>query len=259
MPDDVQPDQGQGAEGEGGIFAPYLEAVPEEHRETVAGYLKDAEKNVNKRISEASEIEKTLGPYKDLDLSAYPPDQLQELLAWHQQVTATPEAFQTWLADTAKEAGLTVQEAEEVEDAVETGELSQRDVERMIEERVQERLGPSEERLSQWEEQQAINQEETSIRDGFQRLEADEGVSLSDDQKAQIMDLGMAHDGDDWVKFGFDRYREIGTESQKAFLASKTGAPGAPLSAGGAPAFKPTTDFREASNQLRERLRNEQR
>src|SRR6478609_1077891 len=111
MADDVQPAEGQGAEVEGGIFAPYLDAVPEEHRETVAAYLKDAEKNVNERISKASEIEKRLGPYQDvLDPAAYPPDQLQELLAWHQQVTATPEAFQTWLSETAQEAGLTVKE-----------------------------------------------------------------------------------------------------------------------------------------------------
>jgi hypothetical protein len=34
----------------------YLSAVPEDAREYVTGYLKDAEKNVNSRLSEAAEI-----------------------------------------------------------------------------------------------------------------------------------------------------------------------------------------------------------
>ncbi len=259
MADDVQPqqDEGQGDGSEGGIFAPYLEAVPQEHRETVAGYLKDAEKNVNKRISEASEIEKTLGPYKDLDLSNYPPDQLQELLAWHQQVTATPEAFQSWLAEQAKEAGLTPSEQQEAQDLVEDGELTREEVQKLVEDRATERMQPLEQRLTEWEQQQQISQTETEIRDELTRLEADEKVSLTDDQKKMVLDLGMNHEGEDWVKHGFERFREITTEGQRAFVADKTGTPGAPLGAGGVPAFTPTTDFKEASQQLRERLRQQ--
>lgn len=257
MADNVQPDQGQGGEAEGGIFAPYLEAVPAEHRETVAGYLKDAEKNVNERISKASEIEKTLGPYKDVDLSGYPPDQLQELLAWHQQVTATPEAFQTWLTETAKENGLTRAEEAEVEQEAIEGDLTPEQVQKLVEEKAQERLQPLEQRLSQWEEKQAIDDTEAQIRTDFAKIETDEKVQLTDEQRAVIMDLGMAHEGDDWVKVGFDRYREIGTESQRAFVTEKSGGPGSPLGAGGMPAFTPTTDFKEAGRQLRERLRQQ--
>ncbi len=257
MADDVQPPEGQGAEPEGGIFAPYLEAVPEEHRATVAGYLKDAEKNVNERISKASEIEKTLGPYKDLDLSNYPPDQLQELLAWHQQVTATPEAFQTWLSDTAKEAGLTLAEKEEVEDDAIEGDLTRDEVQKLVEERAQERLGPLEQRLDAWEQQQAVDRTEAEIRDNLTGLETEHKLKLSDEQKAMVLDLGMNHEGDDWVKQGFERFREITTQGQRDFVSDKTATPGVPMSAGGVPAASPITDFKAASDMLRERLRNQ--
>ncbi len=262
MPDDVQPQEGQGGEAEGGIFAPYLEAVPEEHRETVAGYLKDAEKNVNKRISEASEIEKTLGPYREFVEKRgerYPPDVLDELAGWHEQTTETPEAFDAWFADLAKERGWTQQQAEEaVDDAVDSGELSRDELQKLVSEQAQERMQPLEQRLTEWEQQQAINQTETEIRDQLGKLEADEKVKLTDEQKAMILDLGMNHEGEDWVKHGFDRFREITSEGQRAFVADKAGTQtGSPVGAGGVPAFTPTTDFKEASNQLRERLRQQ--
>lgn len=259
MADDVQPTEGQGSDAEGGIFAPYLEAVPAEHRETVAGYLKDAEKNVNERISKASEIEKTLGPYKDvLDPNSYPPDQLQELLAWHQQVTATPEAFQSWLAETAKENGLTAAEKDDIEDDAVQGDLTREEVQKLVEERAQERLGPLEQRLEQWEQQQAIDQTEAEIRDTLSRLESEHSAKLTDEQKAMILDLGMNHEGDDWVDHGFKRFQEITSQGQRAFVADRAGMPGAPMTAGGVAQPQPITDFKDASNMLRERLRNQQ-
>ncbi len=261
MPDDVQPQEGQGGEAEGGIFAPYLEAVPEEHRETVAGYLKDAEKNVNKRISEASEIEKTLGPYREFVEKRgerYPPDVLDELAGWHEQTTETPEAFDAWFADLAKERGWTQQQAEEaVDEAVDSGEVSRDELQKLVAEQAQERMQPLEQRLSEWEEKQQIESTESDIRRDLAKVEADEGVKLTEAQQKRVLALGMEHQGDDWVKHGFDEFREITTEGQRMFVADTTGTPGAPLGAGGVPAFTPTTDFKEASQQLRERLRQQ--
>ena len=114
MPDDLQPQEGQGDAGTGGIFDPYLSAVPEEARDAVAGYLKDAEKNVNGRLAEAADLQKNLGPYKDVDLSGYDPEILQQLIAWHQQTTADPDAYKQFIEGEAKELGITPQEAEEV-------------------------------------------------------------------------------------------------------------------------------------------------
>src|SRR5476651_2306791 len=113
MPDDLQPDEGQGDAGTG-IFDPYLSAVPEDAREAVAGYLKDAEKNVNGRLAEAAELQKSLGAYKDVDLSGYDPETLSQLLTWHQQTTADPAAYRQFIESEATELGITPKEAEEV-------------------------------------------------------------------------------------------------------------------------------------------------
>ncbi len=272
MADDVQPqqDEGQGDGSEGGIFAPYLEAVPESWqsidqarspRDTIAEYLKNAEKNVNERISKASEIEKTLGPYREFVEKRgkqYPPDVLDELAGWHEQTTATPEAFDAWFADLAKERGWTQQEAEEaVDDAVDSGEVSRDELQKLVAEQAQERVQPLEQRFSEWEEKQQIESTEADIRRDLAKLEADEGVKLTEAQQKRVLRLGMEDESEDWVKHGFEEFREITTEGQRAFVADKTGTPGTPLGAGGVPAFTPTTDFKEASQQLRERLRQQ--
>lgn len=257
MPDPVQPDEGQGGEATTGLFDSYLQAVPEEHRETVTGYLKDAEKNVNSRLEKAAELEKNLGPYQQVEaLNQYDPGQLNELLAWHQQVTASDEAFQQWLAQAAGEAGFTKAETEQLEDAESEGVLSQERIEQLVADRAAQQVQPLEERLSAWEKDQQVTAVETEINSEFSRLEKEHKLSLDDDQRAEIMDLGIGHEGDgSWVQFGFDRYRKIGAASQAAFVTDKAGQPGSPLSAGATEAFKPATTFDEARKQLTERLR----
>jgi hypothetical protein len=256
MADDVQPVEGQGAEAPG-IFDAYLQAVPEEARESVTGYLKDAEKNVNERLAEASELKKTWEPYQQVEaLKSYPPEQLSELLAWHQQVTASDEAFQSWLAQAAEDAGFTKAEAKELEEAEETGALDQKKIEQLVAERFAQQVQPLEQRLTDWEKTQQTNAIEAEISDDFGALEAEHKVKFSDDQKKAILDLGIEHQGEgSWVKHGFERFQKLAAESQRAFVAEKSGNPESGLSAGGQEAFKPPTSFEDAGKQLRERLR----
>ena len=57
--------EGQGDSGSTpGVFDSYLQTVPEDGRETVANYLKDAERTVNGRLSEAAQLKETWGPYE---------------------------------------------------------------------------------------------------------------------------------------------------------------------------------------------------
>jgi hypothetical protein len=257
MPDDVQPDEGQGTEATGGLFDSYLQTVPEDGRDTVASYLKDASKNVESRLQEAAEIQKTLGPYKQVEaLSGYEPEQLSELLAWHQQVTSSEEAFQQWLTNQAREAGLTPAETQELQAADEGGELTREQIQQFIDQRAAEQVQPIEQRLNEWEEQRQIDTTEVEIRDELTRLESENSLELSPDQKAMVLDLGMNHEGDgSWVQAGFDRFKEITTAGQRAFVAEKVAQPRTPVSGGGVEAFKPTTDWGEATQQARERLR----
>lgn len=259
MDDPVQGDQPQGGEATETPLESFLSTVPEAQREYVEPYLKEAEKNVNGRLQAAAELQKTWEPYKDtLDPQLYPPEQLSELLAWHQQVTSSDEAYQEWLGNAAKEAGLTPKEEEVLEDVVEQGDLTPDEVKKVAEQIAEERLGPLNERLTNFETEQAVNAEEGKIRSRIDELQKESGVQLTEAQKAVVFDLGANDPDDDWVKVGFDRFREIYAEGQKAFVNDKVDAPATPVTGGGREQFKPTTSYAEAEKQARERLRQAQ-
>lgn len=258
------PVQGQEPQGGGSAETPTalesdLQTVPEEYREHVAPILERWEKNTNARLQEAAELKKTLGPYQEIQaLSAYQPEQLSELLAWHQQVTSSEDAYRQWLTEQAQNAGLTPQEEQQLADAGETGELSQERIEQIIEERSQQRLQPLEQQLNQLVEQQAVNTTEGEIRDGFARFEKDAGKKFSDEEKEAILELGINEQGDNWLEVGLDRWNKMTAMVQKAFVDEKAGAPGSALSAGGTEAFKATTDSKEAGEMARSLFRSMQ-
>lgn len=258
MPDDVQGTEPQGGEATG-TFDSYLSTVPEDVREHVTPYLKEAEKNVNSRLQEAAQIQKSLGPYQQVQtLAQYTPEQLNELLAWHQQVTSDDDTFKEWLSNAAKEAGLTPAEEQELEVAEAEGDLTPEAIQKLIDERAAQQFQPLEQRLEQMEQTRQIDAEESEINQALSALEAESKTQFSKDQKAMILDLGLNHEGDDWVKAGFDRFKEITSEGQRMFLADKGAQPQTPVTAGASDVFKPTTDFKEASKQARERWRQAQ-
>jgi ABC-type transporter Mla subunit MlaD len=270
MPDDLQPDEGQGDAGTG-IFDPYLQAVPEDARDAVAGYLKDAEKNVNGRLAQAAELEKTWAPYSDVrdTLTAYDPEQLSQLLAWHQQVTASDDAFKTWLQQASTEAGLTPQQEQQLASAEEQGELTREEVQQLIQQTAERRVEPVEQQLTALQQEREVDHEARAIDQAFAQIQAaNNGLELSKEQKAVILDLGMplALDGKgrelpmgdaSWVQAGFDRWREITAAGQRAFVEDKTRQPAAALTSGGTPALKPITSYEDAGKALRERLRQQ--
>ncbi len=257
MPDDVQPGTGQGESGSGGSpYDSYLDSVPEQAREAAEAWFKDTSKGLDAKLQEAAETQKTWEPYKDaLDPQQYPPEQLSELLAWHQQVTSSDEAFKEWLGNAAKEAGISPAEEQALEDAEVTGELSKEEVQKLVEDLAEQRVAPLNERLTNFETEQAINVEEGKIRSRIDELQKEAKVELTEAQKAVVFDLGANDPGDDWVKVGFDRFKEIVAEGQKAFVNEKASLPGAPLSGGGQEKSKAPADFEEAEAQARERMR----
>jgi hypothetical protein len=267
MPDDLQPgNEGQG-DASTGIFDPYLQAVPEDARETVASYLKDAEKNVNGRLAEAAELQKTFGAFKDVEgLTTYDPADLSQLIAWHQSVTANPDVYKEWLSREAQEAGLTQAEEQELQEAEETGELTREQVQQLIQDTAEQRLAPIEEQFSALQAEKAVDTEATAIDSAFDQIQSEFKLELNKDQKAVILDLGMplAYDekgnelpmGDSsWVRKGFDRWKEVTDTGARLFIEQKANQPGTPLNAGGTPAAPPITSFGDANAALRERLR----
>lgn len=269
MTDDVQPqqDEGQGAEATG-IFDPYLQAVPEDAREAVAGYLKDAEKNVNGRLQEAADLEKRFGSFKDIDLTAYDPEGLSQLIAWHQQISQNEDSFKEWVAATAEEMGLTKKEEDELAETVEEGELTREQIQQMIQEASQERLNPVQEQLTAIEQEKAIDLEEHAIGKAFEELQKEHNLDLSKEQRETILRLGADYayneKGEDlpmgdasWVKQGFEDLQKLLAGAQRDFINEKSGAPSQSLSVGGVPQAKPITSFEDANAAMRERLRQQ--
>lgn len=252
------PEGGQGDSGATGVFDSYLQAVPEEHRETVTGYLRDAEKNVNGRLSEAAALKENWGGYEQHLApfrEQYDPETLAQILAWHQQVSTDQTAYQQWLKDQAQAAGLIEGETPPEE----PGELTREEVQRLIDEQASQRLTPLQERLEAWETEQATGHEEQNIRSEFSRLEGESKLSLTKEQQAMVLDLGMNYQGSgSWVQAGFERLQAIHAEGQQLFVSRAQNQPGSPLTAGGAEAVNPPTTFEDAAKLARERFRANQ-
>lgn len=268
MADDVQAPEAQGDAGTTGIFDPYLQAVPEDAREYVAGYLKDAEKNVNERISQASELEKKFGAYKDVDLSPYDPETLNQLVTWHQQVSSDEDAYRQFIEAEAREMGITPQEAEEIEEAVEDGELTREQAQQVAQQVAEERLAPIREELTALQAEKATETEYQAIESAFSQIQVKLGRELSNEEKADILDLGMPLATNDkgeelpmgdasWVIGGFERLEGLHATGSRLFLEQTQKAPAGTLTAGGVPQLKPITDFKDANEALRERLRQQ--
>ena len=267
MADDVQPQEGQGGEGTG-IFDSYLNAVPEDARETVTGYLKDAEKHVNSRLEQASELEKSFGPFKEVDLSGYDPEGLSQLIAWHQQISQDENSFKEWVEATAQEMGLTPKEEGELEQSVEDGELTREQIQQMIQDASQERLSPVQEQLTELQQEKAIDLEEHAIGKAFEDLQKEHGLDLSKEQRETILRLGADYayndKGEDlpmgdssWVAKGFEDLQKLLAGAQLDFINDKSGAPTGALAVGGVPQAKPITSFEDANAAMRERLRQQ--
>lgn len=259
MADEAQPDQGQGDTGSGGLFDSYLQAVPEDARDYVRGYLEDAGRNVNSRFEEAAALQKQYEPFAQIDgISQYQPDELGQLLAWHQSVASSEDAYRQFIAAQAQELGLTEQQVEE------TPELTPESVQALIEEAVASRVAPAEERLQTFETQQWVENERTMIRDRMTELETEAGVQLTDEQRDRVLRLAESMvDGDnvalvngiDWVKPGFDEYLRIRGEGAQGLVDDKVAQPSPAVAAGGTAVHELPKSWEDARERVRERLR----
>jgi hypothetical protein len=270
MDEPVQPAEGQGGEPTGTPtpLESYLQSVPEDHRAIVEPHLREHEKNVNSRLQEAAEFRKKMEPFSQIDgLTSYDPEQLSQLVAWHQQIMSTPDGFQQWLAQAAKEAGLTAAEEQQLSDLEQDGELTREHIEQLIQQQADQRVAPLQQKLERFEQNQMVGQEETAIRQAFDQIESESKLSLSEAQKEVILDLGMAFAGADgkelpmgdasWVQKGFDRFQSIASEAQRSFVDGKSQQPNPPLPTGGQPAAGGPKTFEEARQQAMGRLRQQ--
>lgn len=257
MADDVQPDMGQGENGTG-IFDSYLQTVPDDAREYVTGYLKDAEKNVNTRLQEAAELR----PYQEAGITQLDPQGLKQLVDWYGQVTSDDGAWKEFISSAAREAGLSLAEAQQLEDVPD--DLSRDKIAEMVSELADQRVAPLQDWIAQQDFNTAVDAENRLIVDRLDSLQREHGVTLSEEERAAVLDLGSAampddgqtmSAGHDWVGAGWDRFQKMGANAQKTFIEGKLNQPAPALSAGGTEQPQPNTDWKVAHEQALERLR----
>jgi hypothetical protein len=264
MPEDIQPGEGQGAveQEAGSIFDPYLQSVPEgwdsapqgSPRDIVSSYLKDAEKNVNSKLQEAADLQKRFGDYKDIDLSAVPPQQLSQVLEFVREVGQSPEAYQEWLRSEAEAAGLFTQQQEQQEP------VGDPDFEAYIQSRIEGALSPLQQQLAQYgerftanDQKQAQHDMEAHIESTLSQLESEHKLQLTDEQQEAILALGEQVETNDWVEQGFAKYQALTGQAQANFVKGKVNQPTPAVRSGGQAApSKPKTfaDVREAALEL---------
>jgi hypothetical protein len=263
MADDAQPDEGQGNAAEGGLYDSYLQFVPPEYREQAQAALAADATKVNGRLEEAAQLRQTYEPLSRIEgLDRYDPDQLQQLLGWHQQVTSDDDAYREWLTEAVAAAGLEPAAQAAADDEI--AEMTPESVRSIVEEVLQSNIGPLEERTSELANTQFVNSEAALVAERFAEIEREAGMELTTEQKNTIVDLGLAAmpdenasllNGQDWISAGWDRFRDVFTQGQTAFVADKTGAPKPALTSGGVPVFEPPKTWAEGSARARERWR----
>ena len=237
-----------------GIFDTYLASVPEEHRETVAGYLKDAEKEVNGRFQEAATLQSQFEPFTTIEgLDNYDAETLGQLISWHTGVQAEG-GLEAFVKESAKELGLTFAEAQELQESVDAGAISPE----MISEAVAKAVTPLQERLDARDANEQRAQIIGSIESDFAEIETANKIKLSEEEKAMILDLASS-DGfvkePDWINKGFERFQGIRGLGAEGLLSDATQQPGPGLTAGAAEAVEPITDFATAGEQAKEMIR----
>jgi hypothetical protein len=261
---------GQGDSGNtGGLFDSYLQSVPEDGRETVAAYLKDAQTNVNGRLEEAAQLKENWGDY-DQHLApfreTYKPEELAQILSWYNQLSTDEEAYKAFVSDAAKQVGLLGDGSGGGVDEP-PGDLTREEVMQLLEQQQQglisQAVGPLQERLAAFEQDQMVGQIESQSNAALEALEGERGVQLTKEQRALVLELGAASPesenpdplNPDWVKAGFERFQAITTAGQQAFVERAQQQPNAPMTTGATAAAKRPTTTEEAHRMAVERLR----
>jgi len=268
MAEDAQPVEGQGSEATGSPYDSYLQAVPDEAREAAEQWFRDTSKGLDAKLQEAAELRTKFGSYKDVDLSNYDPETLNQLVTWHQQVSGDENAYRQFIESEAREMGLTPAEAEEVIAAEQDGEFTKEQAQQLAQQVAEERLAPIREELDGLQAEKATEVEFQAIEQAFAQIQVKLGRELSKEERADIIDLGMPLATNDkgeelpmgdasWVMGGFERLEGLHATGSRLFLEQKANTPGGSLSAGGTPQLKPITSFKDANEAMRERLRQQ--
>jgi hypothetical protein len=247
----VQP-EGQGGEETQGSGLYDLNSAPEEYRPFLEAELKKIEGNATKKFQEHADFRKQWEPYAELGLNDVPHEEVQDLLRLR-EIAQDPESFDQWLTVMAQQRGLLDQaEGDPVEYEEEDGGEPDFDFDALIEQKLQERLGPIQQQQEEQQREQRVSAAQQQIDSELASLKEAHGEF--DDEAVCQLALAFA-DEPDAIQKGFERYQQITGGAQRSLVESKVSQPGGAVE-GGPPNTAPekVQGFGEAKRAARERF-----
>ncbi len=227
MADDVQPAEGQGGDGDSGLYD--LDSVTPEVREVLEPHLKAIEGNATKKFQEAAAYRKQWEPFEELGVNEMDPQALGQLLEFAQMAN-DPEQFQSWVSERAQELGLLNQPDLADEDLL-SEDLSQDKVEEMISQKIAEFQQSEEQKTQAQQEQQALEEEAgKAITAELEQIRSD-NPNLPEEADDAIVRLAYSYAEDDpqnAIARGFEDYKSMTGQAEKGLFDQKSGQPRSP-------------------------------
>lgn len=248
----------QGAEGENSFVNEHLNSVPEDYRPHVEPYLRSIESNANERFREHADYRKQWEPYEELNLTDYDPEGLQGLLEFA-ELTQNPEQFKEWWTAVGQQSGFMndLLPSEDDGEFDEEDGLEGLDLETFkgaLNELLDERLGPIQQREQEREVNQQIEQANTAIDQQMQALHDQHGEF--DEQAVYRFAYAHAESSEDPIQAGFEDYMKFVAQIENQTVNGRVAQPPPPGSGEG-PAntnSQAPTSFEDAKAMARERM-----
>jgi hypothetical protein len=252
---DVQPDQGQGAdlsqsqvqpEGQGqgdsttGLYD--LSSVPEQYRSEVERIAKDIDRNAQAKFREAADYRKQWQPFEELGLTDQNPESIRQMIELSQLLGDESTAQDAVLA-LAKHVGLEV-------DGLDPEPEAEPDPTADLRSQVEQLAAAESER-----QQAAAQQAEMDRLQGEWDEIVQEHGPFTDDQQELIIELASRFDSEaEPLKAAHKLFNQIAGHAEQGLVRSKSGEPAAAEPAGRAStAVAPPETFDEAKRLMIER------
>lgn len=270
--DPVQPEgEGQGGGGDAGTpYADYLNRIPEEVRGQVEPVFKDWDSNVTRRFQEASEYRKAWEPYEAAGVNQYDPDAVKWALEFHQAATQNPQAIKQWyLEQYGPQHGLLdepQQQAPQQQDPFYQDPNGFQDpTAQQIEQILQQRLAPLEQKLGQYDQRWEQQEEQARIAEAQQYIQGQLGElkekhpgEFTREAEGYVEALTSRYIDTDplnAVPRAWADYQALKNQIQKSTLQEKVDQPKPPEGGGPPNAAPEPVKFADAGQLAREQLR----
>lgn len=253
-PESPEAVEGQGTDESSGLYSDYLSDIPSEFHDKVIDGFKAKDADFTRRFTAKSDQWK---PYEELGVHEVEPEQLGGWLNLNKALEAAQggdeqasENVYSWWEQLGEELGFYAEgeapeanESDEEFDPFDPKNIDER-VDRLVQQRLQEQVGPLQERISRQDEAQIAQQADQVVSDLTDSLKSD-NPGLSDADVDDIMELALpyvegAESPEAAIQQGFEKFKSLVSRGESDLFAKKLEQPTVPEGAG-TPNTAPTT------------------